>query len=148
MVDLPENVVNFQDELALWYKTKAEMAKLAQLEGLLRSRLFKHAFPTPVEGTNNYQLPDDYVLKGKYSIDRKVDEAALTTLTPDMRKEGIPVDALIKRKPELSVSEYRKLEEDTSPEGKKRLHLFDQCLIIKPAGTQQLEIVLPAKKKK
>jgi hypothetical protein len=145
MVEVPENEITIE-HLMQWYKMQEDLAKLKSAEALLRARIFKKYFPTPVEGTNDFSLDDGYVLKAKYSIDRKVDEATLTTLTPDLRKLNIPLDALIKYKPELSVKAYRTLEGDSSDEGKKRLNLFDQCLIIKPAGTQQLEIVLPKKK--
>lgn len=143
--DIPENEVTLE-HLMLWYKMKEDLAKLKSAEALLRARIFKKYFPTPVEGTNDFTLEDGYVLKAKYSIDRKVDEAALTTLTPQIREAGIPLDSLIKYSPELSLRPYRTLQEDTSDEGKKKLNLFDQCLVIKPAGTQQLEIVLPKKK--
>jgi hypothetical protein len=144
MVTIPEDEVTLE-HLMLWYKVKEDLAKLQLTEVTLRRRIFKHHFPTPIEGTNTFTLEDGYALKGQYKIDRKVDDAALTTLTPAMRAQEIPVDALIKRPPELAVKEYRKLQNDNSVEGKKRLNLFDQCLIIKPSETPALEIVLPKK---
>lgn len=144
MSAIPDNPVTMQD-LMTWYVMVEDLAKLKANEVILRRKIFKHYFPTPDEGVNTHTLEDGYALKGDYKIDRKVDEAALVTLTPNFQEAGIKVDDLIRRKPELAVKEYRKLEGDTSDEGKARLHLFDQCLIIKPSETPALEIVLPKK---
>lgn len=146
MSELPDTKVTLAD-MFRWYEMVEQLDKLKLAEVTLRKRIFGDYFPPDkrVEGTNTAPLDDGYALKGTYKIDRKVDEAALTTLAPTFREQAIPLDSLIKYKPELSVKEYRKLEGDTSEEGKKRLHLFDQCLIIKPSETPALEIVLPAK---
>ncbi len=135
-----------QEEMFRWYELQQKLATLKQEEHFMRLRLFKHYFPAPVEGTNTFALDDGYELKGKHVIDRKVDKAALTTLTPKLIELGVSVDGLIKRDPELITSAYRPLQKDTSELGKKKLNLFDQCLIIKP-GSPQLEVVLPAKNK-
>lgn len=146
MVEIPEDEVTLE-HLMLWYKIQEDLKKLQFTEVTMRRRIFKHYFPTPVEGSaNKFNLADGYILQGDYKIGRKVDDAALTTLTPTMREQQIPVDALIKRPPELVLKEYRKLQDDMSKEGKARLNLFDQALIIKPSETPAIEIVLPKKK--
>jgi hypothetical protein len=78
------------------------------------------------------------VLKGGHVINRSVDEAALLVLASTFAEKKLPVDKLIKRKPELVIGEYRKLT-------KEEQLLFDQALVIKP-GTPSLEVVLPAKR--
>lgn len=134
MVELPEQEVTLED-LGTWYKMKEELDKLKTNELLLRRRLFRHYFPSPKEGTNTEKLPDGYQLKGTHKIDRKVDEAALATLTATMQEQGIRVDELFVYKPSLSMTGYKELTAE------QRL-LADQCLIIKP-GAPSLAIVEP-----
>lgn len=136
MVEIPQNQVT-QADLAEWYKMAQDLRNLKAKESLLRKKIFGSAFPDPKEGTNNYDLPDGYVLKGQHVLNRDVDIGALDALKPKLREEGMNPDNLIKYKPELKKAEYNKLTE-----GQKKL--FDQCLIIKP-GSPSLEIVLPAK---
>lgn len=124
-----------QADLTKWYELQAQIAKMKVEEMALRNRIFAGAFPSPEEGTNNYALPDGYVLKGKHTINRKVDEAALVLLQPQLQERKIQVDNLVKRNPELSVSAYRKLNDDDRK-------FFDQALIIKD-GAPALEIVKP-----
>lgn len=136
MVEIPQNHVT-QADLAEWYKMTQDLRNLKAKESLLRKKIFGSAFPDPKEGTNNYDLPDGYVLKGQHVLNRDIDIGALDALKPKLREEGMNPDNLVKYKPELKKAEYNKLTE----EQKK---LFDQCLIIKP-GSPSLEIVLPAK---
>lgn len=136
MVEIPQNQVT-QADLAEWYKMAQDLRNLKAKESLLRKKIFGSAFPDPKEGTNNYDLPDGYVLKGQHVLNRDIDIGALDALKPKLREEGMNPDNLVKYKPELKKAEYNKLTE----EQKK---LFDQCLIIKP-GSPSLEIVLPAK---
>lgn len=130
----------FLDKLAHWAKVAADLTALKAQEVALRRELFGEAFTAPEEGTNTYPLPAGWKLKGTQVIDRKVDVPAYTALLPKFREAKLPVDDLIKWKPEVSITEYRKLAGDS-------LHLFDQALIIKPSETPGLEIVPPSKKK-
>lgn len=136
MVEIPQNQVT-QADLSEWYKMAQDLRNLKAKESLLRKKIFGSAFPDPKEGTNNYDLPDGYVLKGQHVLNRDVDIGALDALKPKLREEGMNPDNLIKYKPELKKAEYNKLTEEQK-------NLFDQCLIIKP-GSPSLEIVLPAK---
>lgn len=130
----------FDADLYRWYKLQADLAVLKEQEMTLRKRLFAEAFPIAVEGTNSFNLPDAWVLKGTHKLDRKVDIAAYNQLLPNLRKAEVPVDRLLRWDPSLVTGEYRTL----TP---AHLHLFDQILIIKP-GAPSLEIVLPKKAKK
>ena len=138
MVAIPENTVTM-DDLIAWYKAKDELAKWKNIEALLRPKLFRHFFPDPEEGTNTYVLPDGYQVKGIRTISREIDPGAWTALVPQFQEKKINAEALIKRKPELIISEYRKLTAE-------EIHLVDQALIIKD-GMPSLEIKPPAKKK-
>jgi hypothetical protein len=137
---VPENTCT-QADLEEWYRTQAELTLLKQKEILLRCKLFKFHFPTPKEGVNNKELNDGTgcVLKGTHKINRAVDDGALSVMSPKLLEVQVPVDVLFVRKPELCISEYRKLNVD-------QVKLVDQCLIIKN-GTPELKIVLPAKAK-
>jgi hypothetical protein len=147
MSAIPPNECTLND-LFEWYRIQDELKRLKAQEMILRVKLFKHHFKDPKEGTNDLELgplltaaniPDDgRVLKGGHVINRSVDEAALLVLAPTFAEKKLPVDKLIKRKPELVIGEYRKLT-------KEEQLLFDQALVIKP-GTPSLEVVLPAKR--
>jgi len=156
MAEIPENVVTAAD-LSEWFHLHAELGRIKSAEALLRSKIFKHYFKDPKEGTNNHPLNDGTgaVLKGQYVINRSVDIGQLDALKTAQstawseeaiaaRKAGqgampnIPLlkfDELVRWKPEVAVSEYRKLT-------KEEQHYFEQCLVIKP-GSPQLEIAIP-----
>lgn len=121
-----------------WYTAAEQMEVLKKREAILRVKLFKAFFPTPVEGTNSYELPDGFMMKGIHVINRSVDQAVLTTLATEFAKQQINIAELIKWKPELVKSIYNTL----SAEQKQ---LFDQALVIKE-GTPQLDIVMPKRK--
>lgn len=139
MVAIPENKATEQD-LQTWYVMQEQLRKLKDQEMALRKRIFKTYFPTPAEGTNKFDLPASYVLKGTYPIDRKVDVAALKAGAQLFAEKLIRVDLLVEWDPKLSISQYRKLTAE-------QIAVFDRCLIVKP-GSPALEIVLPAKAKK
>lgn len=139
MVQLPENNVTEAD-LHQWFYLQDELKKLKAKEMLLRSKIFKFYFPEPKEGTNNFTMPDGYVLKGKHTISRDVDIGALQALRQSFIDAGINSDEIVKWSPGLKIKEYRELTAEQA-------RLFDQCLIVKP-GSPALEIVLPAKAKK
>lgn len=134
MAEIPENEVTMQDIIA-WSEAAERLTAAKNTEILLRNRIFKGKFPNPVEGTNSVALLNDYVLKAKYDLNRKVDVEAVTTLREELVAVGINTTELIKYKPELDVRAYKSLNED-------QRKIFDQCLQIKP-GTPSLEIVLP-----
>lgn len=138
MVEVPANEVTTAD-LAEWYRLQEQLKKIKAAEMLLRSKIFRFYFPDPAEGTNNHTLPDSYVLKGKYTINREVDLGAYQALKEQFMEANIPADAMVQWKPSLVLKEYRGLTAEQQ-------HLFDQCLIIKP-GSPAIEIAPPAKKR-
>lgn len=136
MTAIPQDAVT-QADLDEWYRLQDQLKKIKASEMLLRTKIFKHLFPNPVEGTNNYPLAEGWVAKGKYTINREVDPGALGAYRPKLAEAGINADMLVQYKPSLVLGEYRKLTAEQQ-------QLFDACLIIKP-GSPALEIVLPAK---
>jgi hypothetical protein len=144
VVAIPEQEVTMKT-VTQWYEAVRLLNNAKSLEMALRKRIFGKHFPNPVEGVNEIEMPygpPGYIMKGTYKLDRKVDEAIAKALAPKFEEAKIPVAELIKLKPELSVSEYRKLQAaaEVGEEGKARLVLFEQCLIIKP-GAPELKIV-------
>lgn len=142
MADLEEMTAVTPADLVEWYKMKKQLAALKVAENLLRNRIFKFFFKTPTEGTNSHPLKDGTgaVLKAVHGIARKIDESELEALRDAMATEGsnLPefgLTKLIKWKPELSISEYRKLSDEDK-------QIFDRVLIVKPESPQ-VDIVIP-----
>lgn len=138
MVNIPENQVTQQD-MERWYTVQEQLSKLKNEEQLLRKKIFAGMFHDPVEGTNSVDLADGFVLKGKRVINRAVDDAAFKASIEELAKSGIPTDQIVKYKPELVTSAYRKLTAE-------QMHLMDTVLIIKD-GMPGLEIVKPKRVK-
>jgi len=139
MTDIPANEVT-QKDLEEWFRLQEQLKQIKTLELMLRNKIFKGRFPNPIEGTNSTPLENGYVLKGKYVINREVDQGALGAMRPKLLEAGIKADDLVQYKPSLVLKEYRTLTAEQQ-------QLFDQVLIVKP-GTPALEIVLPAAAKK
>lgn len=127
-----------QKHLEQWYTLSYKLKKIRDEEMLLRKQIFGHYFKDPKEGTNSFKLPDGYVLKGKHSINRSVDVAALDIMKGTLSEKGYLVDDLIEWKPSLVLSEYRELTLEEQ-------NYFDAVLIIKD-GSPALEVVQPKKK--
>lgn len=138
MSQIPENVVT-QADMERWFTVSKELGKLKAEEQLLRMKIFNGKFPDAKEGTNSFDLPDGYCLKGKRVINRTVDDAAFKSSIEDLAKAGIRTDEIVKFKPELVTKAYRELTEEQRT-------LMDCVLIIKD-GMPGLEIVKPKRAK-
>jgi hypothetical protein len=130
-----EEVPVTQEDLNNWFKMKEQLALLTQEEMTLRKRIAKHYFPNPTEGTNSVPLSAGWVMKMKHTISRKILPELLTNMMPEFKKAKIPVLDVVLNKPELSVTEYKKLTDE-------QRKLFDKAMEIKD-GSPALEIVLP-----
>ena len=143
MVEIAPSLVTWED-VGAWHAAKLEVKKWQNIENLLRPKIFKHFFPLAEEGTNNYTLPDGFILKGNRVISREVDPAAVDAFSQPgpngepskFAQAKINSDNLLRRKLELKVGEYRKLTAE-------ELKVMDQCLIIKD-GMPGLEIAPPS----
>lgn len=130
------------EDLVRWYELSEQLSKLKSAEAMLRARIFNFYFKEPKEGTNTVPLNDGTgaVVKGTHVLNRAVDVGTLDALRATQAVEGyngpkLELDKLVKYKPEVSISEYRKLTDEERT-------LFDSALIIKP-GSPQLEITIP-----
>ena len=121
-----------QEDLAEWFKLRANLKKIKAKEILMRKHIFNTLFPHPNEGVNEHELPDNYILKGTYKLDRKLDMGVFGSMTDVLREQQINPDKMVAVKHSLDLREYRKLT-DVERE------LFDQCIVTKP-GTPSLEI--------
>lgn len=122
----PEEIRDMSSDALLLKQQQyaAELKRLQLVEGLLRAEVVNRYFGTElVEGVNNYDLGKGYMLKVTYGYNYSLSESekpknggmvkatsfALEQLRT-MGNEGIFIaDRLVKWKPELSISEYRKL---------------------------------------
>ncbi len=138
MDNAPIEVVNLE-ALQEWYKLKKTLEDVKTREMELRKQIFGAAFTNPKEGINSLTLPDGYSLKATHVISRTVDKALFSVLREEFLRSGIHVDNIVQWEPKLSVSGYRTLTEE-------EMHLFDQCLIIKP-GSPSMDITAPKAKK-
>jgi hypothetical protein len=122
------------EQLQVWFTLRQQLQKLKQTEVLARKDMVAFYFHNPVEGTNRVDLGGGFELKLTYGYDRKVDEAALQNVTAEqVKKLKLPMDELIRWKPELSVTAYRALNAEQQK-------FVDGLLDIKE-GSPQLEIV-------
>ncbi len=122
--------------LAEWFKVAADLKRLKACESLMRKSVVKAFFSDPKEGVNKEVLSDGYILEMTQSFDRKIDEAALKSMSDAFNEVDIISDAMLKYKPSLIVSAYRLLTD----EQKK---VFDQALVIKPASPTGMKISPP-----
>lgn len=132
-------------------KTMAEAAVAAERE--TRAKVTSWLFPTPAKGTQRYPLNNGYAVKLVYGYtytlgDKdKIDEAGRKVPVYDQaldvieaienlgEKGKILADRLIKFKPELSGSEYEKLDVSDPIERQVR-DLIDGILTVKPNSPQ------------
>lgn len=127
-------------DLAKWYGMQEQLSKLRVDEMDLRKKIIAAVFPTVKEGVNNLDLPDGAVLKATGSTTRKVVEEVFLALRDEMAAQhSLPLDKLVRWKPEVVVAEYKKLDDESRA-------VFDQVLDIKP-GTPSLEVAIPKRRR-
>ena len=121
--------------LGQWKTLNEQLASLKDQEAKLRKEIFELAFPAPVEGANTLELPEGWKLKGTHKLNRSIDESALPAILETLRKKKVDTEPLIKYKPELSISAFRKMNPDHA-------HILEQALVIKP-GMPSMELIPP-----
>jgi len=121
-----------------WQQAVAQKKAAEKLEAHLRAQIVRSTFgENPKEGTSTHELPDHRKVKVKQSMYRRVDKDMLDAGLASQMMEQFNIDVydrLVRLKPDLSVSEYKK---HLKPEP---LALFNQCVTTKP-GTPTIEIV-------
>ncbi len=122
-----------RNALIRWQLADAKMRHAVADELEARNALTKLYFTNPTEGTNNFDLPDGSVLKAKFVNYYNLDKNVLAVQTVQKSLPRPIRDALIKWKPEISVSQYKALE----PTYKR---LVNEILTISP-GRPSFEVV-------
>lgn len=131
----------FQEALAEWREIKKWLKEGRERENQLREFLIKECFAQLKEGVNTKEVDVagvTEVVKATRKIDRKIDEPALVTMTPQFRKYGVPVDDLVDSRPVFRLEAYRELD----PNKQK---YFEKALTIKDAATELKIEPKPAK---
>ena len=131
-----------------WQEATKALAAAKEAESALRAEVLKNAFsfnPEALrEGTENFELGNGYKLKAVFKISRNLnnENEAVDKVLSKIEKTGpegaFIAERLVKWKPELSVSEYKKLPE-------KFKKLFDEVVTSKEA-IPSLELVAPKSK--
>ena len=139
---------NRDAKILAWEAAVKALAAAKDAEAALRKEVLAEAFafdPEALrEGTENFELGNGYKLKAVFKISRNLnnENEAVDKVLSKIEKTGpegaFIAERLVKWKPELSVSEYKKLPE-------KFKKLFDEVVISKEA-TPTLELVAPKSK--
>lgn len=129
------NSKKYLDKLKDWTEASEQLAIWKAKEISLRNELFEEGFKDPEEGVNDLELPGGWVLKATHKINRTLDEASLPAALEKLAAHGGKPDLVVKWKPDLSVSEYRKLTE-------AQAQILEEAMTIKP-GTPSLKLVPP-----
>jgi len=131
-----------------WQEAVKNLAAAKEAEAALRNEVLSGAFdfdPEALrEGTENVELGNGYKLKAVFKISRNLQggneavEKALQKIEKTGAEGEFIAERLVKWKPELSVSEYKKLPD-------KFRKLIDEVLTSKEA-MPSLELVVPKSK--
>ena len=141
---MPELSPQTLQEIWAWHQAQKNLEAAKAFESEARSKLVvalaeSGALDSDIlEGTINVQLPEKWKLKVVRKLNRTVDVAALSTIGPLCIKNKISLDVVIRNKPELSVTEFKKLTEE-------QRKVVEMALTIKP-GTPTLELIAPPTK--
>lgn len=139
---------NRDARILAWEAAVKALAAAKDAEAALRKEVLAEAFafdPEALrEGTENFELGNGYKLKAVFKISRNLnnENEAVDKVLSKIEKTGpegaFIAERLVKWKPELSVSEYKKLPE-------KFKKLFDEVVTSKEA-IPSLELVAPKSK--
>ena len=139
---------NRDAKILAWEAAVKALAAAKDAEAALRREVLAEAFqfdPEALrEGTENFELGNGYKLKDVFKISRNLNNEndAVDKVLSKIEKAGAEgqfvAERLVKWKPELSVSEYKKLPE-------KFKKMIDEVVTSKEA-TPSLELVAPKSK--
>ena len=139
---------NRDAKILAWEAAVKALAAAKDAEAALRKEVLAEAFafdPEALrEGTENFELGNGYKLKAVFKISRNLnnENEAVDKVLSKIEKtgpEGVFIaERLVKWKPELSITEYKKLPE-------KFKKLFDEVVTSKEA-VPSLELVAPKPK--
>ena len=132
--------LSFEQVLEMFHEATRKLAEYKELEMSLRKTIVDNYFDSEnLEGTENLDLGEGYKLK----CVKKLNRSFVTKEESEIEKvlDKLPDEIssrIIKYKPELSVSEYKKLDD-------KNRKIFDKLIVTKEASPS-LEIVAPKTK--
>ena len=139
---------NRDAKILAWEQAVKALAAAKDTEAALRKEVLAEAFafdPEALrEGTENFELGNGYKLKAFFKISRNLnnENEAVDKVLSKIEKTGsegaFVAERLVKWKPELSVSEYKKLPE-------KFKKMIDEVVTSKEL-TPSLELVAPKSK--
>ena len=139
---------NRDAKILAWEQAVKTLAAAKDSEAALRKEVLAEAFsfnPEALrEGTENFELGNGYKLKAVFKISRNLNNEndAVDKVLSKIEKAGAEgqfiAERLVKWKPELSVSEYKKLPE-------KFKKMIDEVVTSKEA-MPSLELVAPKSK--
>lgn len=147
--DLNEDFAEANDpaiRLRMWQAMEGAMkfTKAAEIE--MRKAVFAAYFKHD-KGTENIDLGQGYKLKGVAELNYNLDKTKVDDVLDGIEKMGergaIIVETLVKYKPELSLTEYKKLAESDNQVDKNALALIQSVITTSP-GSPTLTIVPPA----
>jgi len=124
-----------------WSLAKNELSRVKLLELALRAKVIKEVFINhKEEGTENIELGNDYrlkaVFKQSYTFpDKEKLEEVLARIEETGETGKLIAKRLVRYKPELSVTEYNKLDNVYRK-------AIDEAIVTKPS-TPSLDIVEP-----
>jgi hypothetical protein len=135
--------MNKDELLVAWDKSKQQLETAKAEEKKLRDQVVEAFFGKVLlrEGTENVDLGNDYKLKAVFKLNRNFvgGEEAVEKALQKIEKAGSEgqfiATRLVKWKPELSISEYRKLPD-------KFTKIIDE-IITTSESTTSIEIVVP-----
>lgn len=153
-IETPEEFVARRDaEIQTWLDAKPALEQAKSFEAEARAIVTKTLFPSPKKGTQRYNLNGGYKVKLVYGLtyslgdkDKVDDEGKKVSIESQVRaieekicdlgaEAELLCERLIRWKPELSASEYEKLDADNPTQLAIR-NLIDQILTVKPASPQ------------
>lgn len=139
---------NRDAKILAWEAAVKALAAAKDAEAALRKEVLAEAFafdPEALrEGTENFELGNGYKLKAVFKISRNLNneneavDKVLSKIEKTDPEGAFIAERLVKWKPELSVSEYKKLPE-------KFKKMFDEVVTSKEA-VPSLELVSPKSK--
>ena len=121
--------------LEAWRKAALELTALKEREMTLRKAIFTEAFKDAKEGTNVCDVQDGWKLSATLPYSRTLDQSKAEQVFKDLKKQKLA--HLIKVKYEVSVSDYKKLQDDDVSKA-----IIDSILTTKP-GAPALALVPP-----
>jgi hypothetical protein len=139
----PEKALCFMTEtqkelVSCWYtslQAAKEAKRIIAVEKKKRDALVKEIFDHPKEGTNKATMPNGWMLKFTYKVERKIDETLLGVVRDSLESVDISMDTVIEKVPKLNTAVYKKFP-------KEHQKIVDLCLTSK-AGSHTLELVPP-----